>query len=303
MASPPTIQFEMTRSSSLLVLALASCATPPPPLGTCLYPWPTDIPQQKSVEAQGDCVTKDDVVLWMPRGAVAKADQQAWLSVVSKGVRAAKEYVGRPDWTFRGDPRIYFYFADAQFICHAPPGNIVYIPLWRMREDQAPWMHETMHLLIASRRGEWFAESEEAQNAGMPLWLHEGLAESLSIDVDQLAGLTHYSPVIEAPADGIDLLCRERLASSPAARILAFVGARGKLPELFSEQRMQYAPAFYAASTSFVRFLLQRYGRKVLLHAIECHGEENEQLERSIGMPMLQARNEWLDAIGYRGPR
>lgn len=159
----------------------------------------------------------------MPRGAVAEADQQAWISVVSKGVRAAKAYVGRPDWNFRGDPRIYVYFADAQFICHAPPGNIVYIPLWRMREDQAPWMHETMHLLTASRRGDWFSESEEAQNAGMPLWLHEGLAESLSIDADQLAGLTHYSPVMEVPADGIDQLCRERLESSPASRILAFV--------------------------------------------------------------------------------
>lgn len=297
------MQFLMTRSSCFVVLALASCVASPPPRGTCLYPWPTDIPQQASVEAQGDCVTKDDVVLWMPSGAVAEADQQAWLSVISKGVRAAKEYVGRPDWNFRGDPRIYFYFADAEFICHAPPGNIVYIPLWRMRDGQAPWMHESMHLLTASRRGEWFAESEEAQSAGMPLWLHEGLAESLSIDVDQSAGLTHYSPVIDVPADGIDLLCRERLDSSSASRILAFVGTRGKLPELFSEQRMQYAPAFYAASTSFVRFLQQRYGRKALLDAIECHGEENEQLERSIGMPLLQAKNEWLDAIGYRGTR
>lgn len=75
------------------------------------------------------------------------------------------------------------------------------------------------------------------------------------------------------------------------------------MPELFSEQRMQYAPAFYAASTSFVRFLQRRYGRKALLDAIERHGEENEQLERSIGVSLLQARNEWLDAIGYRGPR
>lgn len=303
MASAAAIRFELTRCSGLLVLALAGCATSQPPSGTCLYPWPTDIPQQKSIEAQGDCLTTDDVVLWMPRGAVAAIDQQAWLSRVSKGVRAAKEYVGRPDWNFRGDPRIYFYFADAQFICHAPPGNTVYIPLWRMSEDQAPWMHETMHLLIASRRGDWFAESEEAQNAGMPLWLHEGLAESLSIDVDQSAGLTHYSPVIEVPADEIDQLCRERLEASPAARILAFVGARGKLPELFSEQRMQYAPAFYAASTSFVRHLQRKYGLRQLLQAIDCHDCENEQLERSIGTPLKQAKDDWLDAIGYRDQR
>lgn len=287
----------------IVALALGACSTTPPPLGTCLYPWPTDIHQQKAVEEQGDCLVSDDVVLWMPRGAVTEAEQRAWLLRVSKGVRAAKEFVGHADWSFRGDPRIYFYFADAQFICHAPPGNIVYIPLWRMRDDQAPWMHETMHLLIASRRGEWFAESEAIQNARMPLWLHEGLAESLAIDIDARAQLRHYSPVIDVPAGEIDTLCRERLSVAPAQRVLDYVGARGKMPELFSEERMQYAPAFYAASTSFVRFLQHRHGLQPLLQAIESHDEENESLERFIGMPLKQAKDEWLDAIGYQGPR
>lgn len=295
------------RCESLTALALAlflgACANAPAPRGTCLYPWPTDVAQQKAVEAKGDCVHTDEVVFWMPRGAVTAHEQQSWLELVTKGVRQAKELVGRRDWNFRGDRRLYFYLLDAQFVCHAPPGNVVYIPLWRMRENQAPWMHEAMHLLIASRRGEWFAASEATQNASMPLWLHEGLAESLAIDADQLAGLPHYSPLIEVPAEGLDRLCCERLTANHAARVLAFVGARGKLPELFSEQRMAYAPAFYTASTSFVRFLQRQFGRTALLRAIECHGEENEELERAIGKPLLRAKGEWLDAIGHRGPR
>lgn len=287
----------------LATLVLGACAAAPSPRGTCLYPWPTDVPQQKAVEANGECLTADDVVLWMPRGVVAEGDQRAWLARVAKGVRAAKVFVGRPDWNFRGDPKVYFYFADAQFLCHAPPGNVVFVPLWRMREDQAPWMHETMHILLASRRGEWFAETEAVQNARMPLWLHEGLAESLAIDIDDRAQLPHYSPLIQVPASGIDTLCRERLDTGSAAQVLAFVGARGKPPELFTEERMKVAPAFYAASTSFVRHLQRRYGPSVLLQAIEHHDDENEYLERTIGMPLKVAKEAWLDDIGYRGPR
>lgn len=286
-----------------VAIALTACSASPRPRGTCLYPWPTDVIQQRAIEAKGDCTVGDEVVLWTPQGSVSTEERQSWLTRLATGVRAAKDYVHRSDWQFEGDERVYFYFADAQFVCHAPPGNTVYIPLWRMRENQAPWMHETMHLLIASRRGEWFAESEETMNARMPLWLHEGLAESLAIDVDERLETAHYSPIIDVPASGLDALCRERLENGPGARVLAYVGSHGKMPELFSEQRMQFAPAFYTASTSFIRFLQRRHGREALLRAIDSHAEEHEVLERAIGMPLFQAKTEWLEAIGYRGPR
>lgn len=171
-----------------------------------------------------------------------------------------------------------------------------------MSEDQAPWMHETMHLLIASRRGDWFAESEEAQNAGMPLWL-EGLAESLSIDVDQSAGLAHYSPVTEVPAGEIDQLCRERLEASPAARISPSSEHAANCKSCSRNNECSTRRRSYAASTSFVRHLQRKYGLRQLLQAIDCHDCENEQLERSIGTPLKQAKDDWLDAIGYRDQR
>lgn len=301
--APPSRSRRSCRVVAALVTVVGACSTPRAPHGTSLHPWPGDTPLRLALEADGVCRTSDEVVLWFPRGVVAAAQQEAWLARLSNGVRTAKVAVGRPEWAFGGDRRVFFYLVDGKLVSHAPGGNTVYIPVWRMIEDQAPWMHETMHILLASSRGNWLAASEEVQQARMPLWLHEGLAESLAIDVDHELGLAHYSPFSDANVSSLADLCRERLATGPAARVLPVVGARGQLPELYTEERIRYAPTFYTASTSFVRFLQARYGRDVLLHAIDCFGDEIEELERAIGTTLEQAKKDWLASIGYDGPQ
>lgn len=270
------------------------------PTGTSLQAWPEDRPRMRDLEQNGDCLNAAEAVVWLPRGALSEEERRTLLDALTRGVQAAKKHIGRERWTFGGDPRVYFYFPDAQFIAHAPGGNTVFIPLWRQRDGQSPWMHETLHLLLASSRGEWLVQPVEQQNEGMPLWLHEGLAESLAIDIDASVGLRHYSPLIDVPPEELPALCRERLESTDAQRVLSFVGARGKLPELFTEERMKYAPAFYAASTSFTRFLVERFGMRPLVESMEMYPDENAELEKRLGTPLAQLKSEWLDSIALQ---
>lgn len=256
----------------------------------------------RTLDRQGALVTGRHVVVRFPAGALTEGKARAVVARLDRGIGAAKRFIGKPDWRFRGDPRLYFYLPDEKFVSHAPGGNTAFVPLWRIRDDQAPWLHEALHLLLDPAKGDWLSRPAEEADQRMPLWLYEGLAESLAMDVAAQEGLAHYSPLIEVPASGVDALCAERLRTAQSEKVLARIGARGKLPELFGPDRIAYAAPFYACSTSFVRYLTARFGKAPLLRSIAAFDAEQEELERSIGLPLAQAKADWLKGIGAGEP-
>ena len=284
-------------------------------IGTSLNAWDDDKPRKESLELEGLAVEGRHVVAWFPRKVATKADsansfstpkpplsdadRRAIVDRLDRGIAEAKRFIGKPDWSFRGDPRLYFYFPDANFISHAPGGNTAFISLWRIRDDQAPWLHEAMHLLMKVD-GDWLSQPDGVAEARMPLWLHEGLAEAISMEVDARTGMTHYSPLIDVPADQLDAFAAEHLRACPdPQRLLLYVGGRGKLPELFGEDRMKYAAAFYAASTSFVRHLArQDGGYQHLLAAIASFDHETETYEGLSGQSLDDLKHHWATEIG-----
>jgi hypothetical protein len=192
---------------------------------------------------------------------------------------------------------VFFYFPDARFISHAPGGNTVFIPLWRIRDDQAPWLHEVMHILLWPADGDWLSAPEHVANERMPLWLSEGLADVLAIDVSEQEGLTYYSPTSDLPPSALDAECRRRLSTRVAGSILPVIGGRGRIPELFGEERRDYAPAFYNCSASFVAYIRERFGYEPLLAAIAAFDRETEVLEAGINMPLARVREDWLSQV------
>lgn len=275
------------------------------PIGTSLNPWPEDVQRKSELEKSGICLVRDHVVAYFPHEShtgditMSDAEMQAVANLLDKGVCDAKSFIGAPDWSVGGDRRVYFYFADANFISHAPGGNTVFIPSWRMREHKAPWLHEAMHILIAVD-GDWLSQPENVANDRMPLWLHEGLAEAIAAEVAMLNGFAHYSPLIDVPLEQLDEFASNRVRDCPnPQRLLAYVGSRGTLPDLFGEDRMKYAVAFYAASTSFVRFLARRDGGyQHLLAAVASFDRETETYERLSGTSLAALKHQWASDVG-----
>lgn len=296
-----------------IVGTLASCGTASTqhpredarPLGTSLNAWDDDTPRKVALEQHGICRAGHDVVAWFPRDTtsgnvpLSDADMNDIVARLDRGMQAAKAFIRAPDWSCLGDQRVFFYFPDADFISHAPGGNTVYIPFWRIREDKAPWLHEAMHLLVKVD-GDWLNQPEGVAEARMPLWLHEGLAEALAMEVAARVGLAHYSPLIDVPPAQLDSFAAARVRECPdPQRLLESVGGRGKLPELFGEHRMKYAAAFYAASTSFVRHLARSdRGYQRLLLAISAFDREIETYENLSGRSIDLAKQEWRLALG-----
>lgn len=291
------------------------------PVGTSLYAWDDDKPRKVLLEQSGVACEGQHVVAWFPsqatlelegpkgaqaadrvRGSLLNDSQRRDIvDRLDKGIAAAKRFIGNPDWTFRGDPRTYFYFPDANFISHAPGGNAIYIPYWRIREDKAPWLHEAMHLLLRNVEGaDWILQDPDFQNTRMPLWLHEGMADALAMEVSSREGLVYYSPLVDAPPEQLGNFAGKQIWSSPnPTRLLEYIGGRGKMPELFGERRLDFAVGFYAGSASFVRFIAERHGYAPLIEAISSFNREHEELERLTGESLDSMKTQWLNVIGY----
>lgn len=262
--------------------------------GTSPYAREADVPLKAALEANGVIETTRDVVAFFPAGALTDEQRATILARLDRGVRAAKRFTQRQNWRYHGDARVYFYFPDARFISHAPGGNSVYIPLWRIRDDQAPWLHEALHILLWPPGRNWLDETDEYGDAHMPLWLYEGLPDVLAAEISAQENLAYFTPMMPEPPSELDAVCARHLATPVASRILPMIGARGRLAELYGDDRQTYAPAFYACSASFTTYLRQRYGYGPLLDAIGSYGHEIDVLEAATNLPLESARADWL---------
>jgi len=267
------------------------------PWGQAENAWDEDIVYKRQLEANGEVAFSDHVAIWYPAGSLTKDEANKLVDELSRGIIAAKKFIGRPKWNYKSDGRIYYYLPDARFISHAPGGNCAFIPLWRMKERKSPWLHESLHLLLKSDKGDWLRGESKVADRRMPLWLHEGLADAIAIDVSQAEGLVYFSPLIDVPVDQLDALAARTLRQAPSAEILDAIGGRGKPQGLFGPQREKFAIPFYNGSASFVRYIAKRHGYKPLLSAIDDYDHENETLERVTGETIKSMKEEWLKQI------
>lgn len=266
--------------------------------GVARNAWDEDIAAKLALEREGAVRAGRDVVLWFPKDSLTDEQAAGIVARLDRGVHAAKLRIGKPGWSVEGDRRVHFYCPATRFISHAPGGNCAFIPLWRMREDESPWLHESLHLLLATRAGDWLALEDSVAMRRMPLWLMEGLADALAMQVCEEEGLAYFSPLLGDRPDQLDSLAADALRNAPSDSVLAMIGERGKLPQLFGPDRVRYAVPFYAGSASFTRYIARRRGYRPLLRAIADFDHENERLWRELGEPLDRVKSEWLASIG-----
>jgi len=306
----PVARAIMACSLMLIASAAGLCGPPAarssqsnrPRPGVARNAWDTDLAAKHLLDQHGSTLSGTDVVLWFPADSLSGDRAEAIVARLDRGIRAAKRRIDRADWQVEGDRRVHFYCPPGSFISHAPGGNCAFIPLWRMRDDKSPWLHEAMHLLLASPMGDWLALDDSVAMQRMPLWLTEGLAEALAMDISEEERLDWYSPLFDVYPDRLDSLAAEVLRRAPTDSVLAMIGSRGKLPQLFGPDRFRHAVPFYAGSASFTRFIARRHGYGPLLRAIADFDHEQETLAREMGRPLEQVKLEWLVDIGFTPP-
>jgi len=249
-----------------------------------------------NLETRGDHSEGTHVVVWVPAGSMSGAERQALVERLDRGVRALRELIGTHEWQIVRDQKITYYVSADQFISHATGRAAVLIPLARLQDGRAPFLHEAGHELLARASIGSVSPQRRIQN---PLWLMEGLADYVGQTAAAQAGMVEGDVFAVGGLGGVDRTCATRLGGPIGEDISRFMGAPGGPPALFTTDRQTVAPTFYACAFSFTKFLVGRIGLQetiALMPLIPADGV-HARIESLATKPMSAIRAEWLAAI------
>lgn len=246
-------------------------------------------------------ISNSRVICWFPKDSLSEKNMNEIAMMIATGVRDAEKYIGAPlPWQVHRITEPYtFYFRFDVFVSHASQAGYISIPFWRIKDGKAPWLHEAMHEMLYTKTGSWYSAkvTEKEWSENMPLWLFEGLPDYISLKVSLMENVLWFDVFSNHNQTNVDSIFVEEMKSEKGSYILSFIGSKGIMPELFSKDRMVYAPAFYHGSHSFVNYLADQYDIKILLAGISSFGKEDKVLEKSTGKSLVILKKEWLDKL------
>jgi hypothetical protein len=241
------------------------------------------------------------VIAWFPKDSLSEKRMNEITVMINDGIRAAEKFINAPlPWQVHPPNAPYtFYFRFDRFVSHASNAGFMSIPFWRIKEDKAPWLHEAMHEMLYSKSESMLSGSmtEKEQNEKIPLWLYEGLPDYISLQVSILEKIPKFDVFSNSASTDFDSLFVKDMSSEKGRYILSFIGTKGIMPELSSNDRAMYAPAFYHGSCSFAKYIAENYGIEIMLSGISSFGEEHETIEKLAGKPLEILKKEWLGKL------
>ena len=245
--------------------------------------------------------------MWAPTDSLDARWVAGFADSLATALGSLKALVGGPyPWQRLAGRPVVFYFSPGSFVSHASGRDAVFISLNRVRHGDAPFLHEAAHELLAPPAPFLPYEypdsvAEERAAARFPFWLSEGLADYLAQAAAATTGF-HEGDVFEVGGlSKVDSTCAARLTASPRrTEIQAKVGAQGRLEALFTTERDEVAPVYYACSQSFTKYLVTRIGvgpLVALFPRIQA-GTWLADLASAAGQPLPTLRRAWWKALG-----
>jgi hypothetical protein len=240
------------------------------------------------------------VKIYVPAGEMSKDELQALAASLNRGIEAILSVTHSPRPWQRVPATITYYFHREMFISHAdPPNDRLFIAFPRLKNAQAPVLHEATHVLLFPDRSYVAAHPEifQATTGEGSVWLGEGLPTYVGYSAAKLSGVIEGDPIGSGDLEHVDAVCAQSLPTPVGAEILPYIGVEGAPAALSSrERRAAVAPAFYACSTSFARFLIEAIGIEAVVDALwELHSEP--AIEKAAGKSMDALRADWRRRI------
>jgi hypothetical protein len=238
--------------------------------------------------------------VYVPAGAMSREELDALAASLSKGIEAILAVTHSPRSWQRAPAVITYYFHREMAISHADaPSSRLFIAFPRLKDSQAPLLHEATHVVLSPNRSYVAAHPEifEAATGDGSVWLGEGLSTYVGYSAARLSGVAEGDPIGSGDLEHVDSVCSQSLTTPVGAEVVPFIGVEGAPAALSSrERRATIAPAFYACATSFVKFLVAAVGIDAVVDSLwELHSEP--AIEKAAGKTMDSLRAEWRGRI------
>jgi hypothetical protein len=159
--------------------------------------------------------------------------------------------------------------------------HTVLLPMDRVKDQTAPYLHETTHILFPVRSGS--------------VWFSEGFASFVqSYVAEHLGGYDGYV-FSKGGNRNVDNLARRHLASEGGRAVLPFVGGDEAPPDLYTD-RWGVAAPLYVLSHSFVKYLVEKAGLDPVKGLVEAP-DIPARLQESTGKPIGEWKADWLRSL------
>lgn len=246
-------------------------------------------------ENNGVKIERDNVIAYFPKDSLDEPRMNEIVDSLNLGIDSTLSYIGGPyDWQVFGNAPITYYFEPGNFVSVTDVHGDVYIPLFRITNYQAPWMHETMHALLRNKKGNWNESSKVKLFFSMPIWFTEGLAEYLAVKIEQVKSIKKFDLMKFGGYQKVDSSCYQEITLN--SNLLSDIGESG-IPTKLLTDRKEYAPPFYTCSCSFVKFLTETYGLDKMLKANSEFQNEQATIELLTGKKMPALKAEWISYL------
>jgi len=251
-----------------------------------------------ALEKDGFRLEGAHVILWCPT-SLARADAEALLARLDPGVAGLWRRVGTHAWQAVREGKLTYYLSEDAFVAHASGRGVVFVPMARVRDGRAPFLHEATHELLASTRVD---EASRGPRTLRPLWLTEGMPDYIARLVAADVGTTEVGPFDTPTIAGADAICAERARTPDGATMMPYVGTSERPAVLFTTDRNRFAPTFYTCSLSLVSYLAGHVGLNELIDLFGYGpADANVRLDKLRGKKLSQWRAEWLEQLKLGG--
>jgi hypothetical protein len=243
-------------------------------------------PRRAWTEAERVRVEHERTLVECPAGALGASEVEAFARLAEDGVADVEALVspGLPEWAKRTG-RIRFVVS-AEIGISRTWGRTVVLPIGRVRDRSAPYLHETVHALVPAR--------------GDRTWLSEGLACYLESYVAETRRGYDAHVFTRAGDRGIHAAARRALESPAGKAVLPWVGAMGSPPNL-EEDRAGVARPFYVLSHSLAKHVVETAGLAAVVRVLVS--SDPRALADETGHADEVWRVLWLKALGASAPQ
>jgi hypothetical protein len=226
-------------------------------------------------------IDTDRATLYVEDGTLTPAEAARFSRLLDQGIADIESYLrpAAPEGLREG--RIVYRVLD-ELPYSMTRGRTVSLMLERVRSDSAPYLHETVHVLVPA--------------PNRSIWLSEGFASFVESHVSETMGGYDAHVFSRTGNRGVDGEAARWLARDRGRDVLPYVGVPGEPPEMLSERRRVAAP-FYVLSQSLAKFLVERLGLARVIALVSSRDPEGD-LARASGRTVESWKAEWLAAVG-----
>jgi hypothetical protein len=223
----------------------------------------------------------DRATLYFEPGHLTREEMARFAAIADRGIADVASYLGADrDARALVPDRITFEIGSGFGMARAYR-NTIYLPVERVRDDSAPYLHETAHVLLPTR-------------CRCP-WLAEGFASYVQSYVSEHRGGYDGAVFSRGGNANVDQLAKRYLATGGGQEVVAYVGGESAPPRVEADRRGVAAP-FYVLSHSFTKFLVEELGLE-LVKGLHDASEPGARLKRETGRDLASWREEWLDNL------